>query len=166
MKKVIILTGPGGSGKTTIAELIVKKRGYILIDGDNEDSKFFPNGDQWLPENTEKLKQAHNKILQKTEQLVKDGNNVVVDYIIFGRYTEFLDKFKKSFGNDLDIKVLLPAQDEIIKRDRERENWTTGIERITAVSTELESIKEYIGADNFIDTSKESPEKTFEKYFK
>ena len=45
--KVILLTGPGGSGKSTVAELISNKFGFTLIDGDNLDTEFFPGGEQW-----------------------------------------------------------------------------------------------------------------------
>lgn len=165
MPTVLILTGPGGAGKTTIAKLIAERCGYEYIDGDREDTEFFPDGDQWLPENTDKLQRAHEKILQKTKSLVDQGKNVVVDYIIFGRYSEFLEMFRKQFGDDLQIKVLFAAHDELVNRDKEREVWTTGAERIKAVSGELMAIKDKIGADNFIDTTGQTPEETFEKYF-
>ncbi len=165
MLKVLILTGPGGAGKSTIAQLLVEQCGFVLLDGDSEDTEFFPDGDQWLPENTEKLRLAHEKILQKVKSLSSQGKNVVVDYIIFGRYTEFIESFQKEFGNKLEIKVLMPSQDELIKRDAERECWTTGPDRIAAVYAELLPLKEKIGKGHFIDTSNQTPEETFQMYF-
>jgi adenylate kinase family enzyme len=165
MPKVLILTGPGGAGKSTIAELLVEQCGFVLLDGDREDTEFFPDGDQWLPENTEKLRLAHEKILRKAKSLWSQGKNVVVDYIIFGRYVEFLELFQKEFGDDLEIKVLMPSQRELIKRDAERECWTTGPDRIAAVAGELLLLKEKIGADNFLNTSNQMPEETFRMYF-
>lgn len=140
-KKILILTGPGGSGKTTIADLLVKVCGFVKIDGDNLDTEFFPNGDQWFPENSEKLKLAHQKIFTEVKKRFSDGkNNVVLDYIIFGDYLRFIEMFKKEFGDRLEIKVLFPSKEEMIKRDKERECWTTGIEHISAVRTELLTI--------------------------
>lgn len=165
MKKVIILTGPGGVGKTTIAERIEKECGYFLLDGDHEDSEFFPEGGQWLPENSDKLKKAHDKILDKTKELIRGGKRVVVDYIVFGRYEEFFDAFRKEFGDDMQIFVLFPKQEETIARDRDRTCWTTGEDRIKAVYREFEELRDIIGRENYIDTSGQSPEESFERYF-
>lgn len=162
---VLLMTGPGGAGKSTIAKLIASKRGFEYVDGDREDTEFFPDGDQWLPENSEKLTLAHKKILKKTKDLVAQGKSVVVDYIIFGQYLEFLKMFQEAFGDSSITKVLFPSEQEMIQRDKQREGWTTGAKRIREVRFEFESIKSEIGADNFIDTSNQTPEETYEKYF-
>jgi adenylate kinase family enzyme len=165
-KKVLILTGPGGSGKTTVADLLVEKCGFIKIDGDVLDTEFFPDGGQWFLENSKKLQQAHEKIFTEVKKQFNDGeNNVVLDYIIFGDYLKFFEMFRKEFGDRLEIKVLFPSKEEMIKRDKERECWTTGIDRISAVRAEFETIKKVIGEDNFIDTTSQTPIDTFEKYF-
>lgn len=165
--KVLILTGPGGSGKTTMADLLVKRRGFVKVDGDKLDSEFFPEGRHWLTENSKKLKQAHDKIFTEVKKAFDEGkNNVVLDYLIFGHYLEFFEKFKKEFGDSLEIKVLFPTKEEMIKRDKERECWTTGIERISAVRAEFEAIREAVGRNNFIDTTGQTPNDTLEKYFK
>jgi len=165
-KRVLILTGPGGSGKTTIADLLVERRGFIKIDGDDLDTELFPNGGQWFPENLEKLRQVQKKIFTEVKKTFNNGkNNVVLDYIIFGNYLGFLEMFKGEFGNRLEIKVLFPTKEEIAKRDKERECWTTGIDRISAVRAEFEGMRNVIGKDCFIDTTGQTPGDTFEKYF-
>lgn len=162
MPKVLLLTGAGGAGKSTVAEIIAKREGYVYLDGDNEDTEFFPDGNQWLPKNTKKLQMAHNKILQKTVELVEQGKSVAIDYIIFGRYAEFVHSFQEKFGDGFSVIVLSPSQEELIKRDIERECWTTGADRIAVVSAELEAIKDVIGIENFLDTTGQSPEETME----
>ncbi|MCD4704523.1 AAA family ATPase [bacterium] len=163
--QVLILTGPAGSGKTTIAELLVKNKDFVLLDGDYEDTEFFPNGNQWLPENYQKLCQAHDKILKKVKDIFESGKSVVVDYIIFNQFSEFIDKFKKEFKDNLKIKVLFPDKNVMIERDQERKCWTAGEDAINNIYNKLEVIKSEIGADNYIDTSDEAPEKTIEKHF-
>ncbi len=167
MPKVLILTGPGGSGKSTIAKLLAERCNYEYLDGDREDTEFFPGSDdyQWSPENSELLQLAHQKILNKTKEFYRKGCNVVVDYIIFGHYLEFLQKFSQEFGNDLTVRVLMPKLEETIRRDQERNIWTTGADRIKAVTKEFMTIKDKIGAENFIDTTGQTPEETFERYF-
>lgn len=160
MSKILLLTGPGGAGKSTIAQLIVNDGGYVLVDGDHEDTEFFPDGDQWLPENGHLLARAHQKILQKTKALMNMGRNVVVDYIIFGQYQNFITMFQREFGNDFSVKILFPTVQVLSQRDQERECWTTGAERISAVYKEFEDLQKYIGKDCFLDSSEQTPEET------
>ena len=160
--RVMLITGAGGSGKSTIASMLAANNDFVYLDGDNEDTEFFPNGNQWLPKNEDLLKKAHEKILLKTKVLVDDEKNVVIDYIIFGRYTEFIDSFRTEFGDNFSLRVLFPSVKEIVKRDLERECWTTGKERINAVYSELEAARDTIGGENYVDTTEESPEETFQ----
>ncbi len=153
----MVLTGPGGSGKTTIAELLAQQYGYSSIDGDNLDTEFFPNGGQSLPENLDRLKLAHQKILQAAKDASLHGNNVVVDYIIFGDYMNFFEIFRREFGDKLEIKVLWPSEDVNINRDKTRECWTTGADRIRAVRNKLWSFRDCIGKGNYINTSELTP---------
>ncbi|MDD5590020.1 MAG: AAA family ATPase [Candidatus Portnoybacteria bacterium] len=165
MNKVLILTGPGGSGKSTIANLLVEKCEFVKIDGDELDGKFFPKGEQWLPKNLNNLRRAHDAILKETKKFFKQGKNIVLDYIIFGDYINFFKEFKKEFGKNLEIKVLFPSEEEMIRRDKERACWTTGEERISTVRKEFENIRKFIGKKNFIDSTGQKPEETLQKYF-
>lgn len=168
MKKniILILTGPGGSGKSTIAKIISEKCNFLLIDGDQIDTEFFPNGGQSLPENLDNLIKAHNKIFLETKKNYKKGRNIVIDYIIFSDYLNFLNKFKKEFGANLVIRVLLPDEYENIVRDKERSCWTTGPKNIKRVRKEFLSIKGQIGEENYIYNNNQTPKETFNKYFK
>jgi adenylate kinase family enzyme len=160
-RKVLLLTGPGGSGKTTIAELLAKRHGFGCIDGDDLDSEFFPDGGQWLPENSNRLKLAHEKILAEVIKAFNYGkDDVVLDCIIFGDYHGFMKQLKNEFGNALVVKVLFPTKEEMVKRDRARKCWTTGIERISTVRAELSAIQDVIGEDSYLDTTGQSPDDT------
>jgi len=158
--KILLLTGPGGAGKSTIAEILEDKYDYLHIDGDQLDTEYFPNGGHYLPENKEKLQKAHQKIFLETKKATSLGRNIVINYIIFGDYLNFINLFKKEFGDKLIIRVLLPSEAETILRDKERECWTTGEDRIRQVRAEFFDIIEEVGRENFIDTSGQTPEET------
>jgi len=166
MKRVIVLAGAGGSGKSSLARLIRDRCGYVLVDGDMEDTEFFPDGGQWDPANSELLTAAHDKIIGIVRGLLNDGNKIVVDYIIFDRFLEYFEKFEASFAEELRIVVLFPSEKATVFRDLERECWTTGTERIRAVRRKLEAVRGVLGNDKFIDTSGQNIEETFSKYFK
>jgi hypothetical protein len=109
---------------------------------------------------------AHDEVLAETQRIFNDGeNNVVVDYIVFGDYINFINKFKNAFGDKLVIKILMPEEKELVKRDKERECWTAGPEHIQRVINELNSIKAVVGEENYINTTFQTPEETFQKYF-
>ena len=160
MKKVLLLTGPGGAGKTTVARLLAEQGGYAWLDGDAVDSEFFPEGGHWLPQNAETLRLAHDKILGEARKLFDEGNSVIVDYIVFGHYKEFIERLRREFGKVLAIKVLFPSKEETVRRDIDRECWTTGEKRITEVMAEFEELKGYIGSENYLDTTGQTPEET------
>ena len=44
MPKVLLITGPGGSGKTTVSEMLSQRSGFEYLDGDKVDTEFFPDG--------------------------------------------------------------------------------------------------------------------------
>lgn len=160
--RVLLLTGPGGSGKSTIAKLLEEFYNFAYLDGDHEDTEFFPEGKQWFPENASLLKKAHDKILQKTKQLVYKGKRVVIDYIIFDDYINFIESFRNEFGSDFSVIVLFPSNEELIKRDAERECWTTGKDRINVVYSEFEDLRVMIDSECYLDTTGMTPEATLD----
>ena len=174
LPNIVLLLGSGGVGKTTIAEKLSKEYGYHWLDGDNADTEIFPNGGQWKKENQKKLKKAHELVLKKTNEVFKTGKRVVVDYIGFNylmakiisknkKYLSlkttylkhYLDLFVDNFGKDLRIVILTADMETIIKRDKDREYWTTGKANVELVLGRLDELKNCYG-ESFIDTSKMS----------
>ena len=154
MKNVILLIWPWGVGKTTIAELLRDKHGYHYLDGDHEDTEFFPKWGQWEKKNYPLLKKAHKKILDTTKKLVDAGKKVVVDYIVFYDHLDYIQSFKNSFPEeDLQIVILTADPEIIIQRDTARECWTTWSEMIWKVLGLLEEIREEVWENLFLDTT-------------
>lgn len=155
LANIVLLLGPGGVGKTTIAEKLSEEYGYYWFDGDNADTEIFPNGGQWEQENQEKLKKAHKLILKKTNEIFETKKRVVVDYIGFNYLEHYLELFIEEFGKDLKIAILVADLATIVKRDTERECWTTGKANIELVLDRIKELKNEYG-DCFIDTTQMS----------
>lgn len=165
MKQVTLLLGPSGSGKSTIAQLLVEQKGYQLIDGDQLDTEFFPKGGQWDKNNSDNLQKAHTKILEHTASTLLNTDKVVIDYIVFDDILEFVSKAKEKFGDSFQVKILFPAESENLKRDTERTNWHSGLEKIQIMRGRLESLKGNLDNTSFIDTTGLTPQETVDKYF-
>ena len=162
MPHVVLLTGPAGAGKTTIAKLLTEKNDYHYIDGDHEDTEFFPKGGQRLPENAELLKKAHQKIIDLARGAADEGRNVVIDYIIFDHHADFIASLKGLFDSRFKIVVLMPSYEETVKRDHEREIWTAGENAIQIARQQLEELKGEIGEESYIDTTHFTPEESYQ----
>jgi adenylylsulfate kinase-like enzyme len=159
---VLILTGPCGVGKTTIANLIAQNNHFIHIFGDNIQSELYP-GIENIAAYPGALEKIYKEILQKAKKLFKEGKNVVIDYIIVDQKT--IEEYKEAFSGNLLIKVLLSKKEVIAERDGTRIDWRAGEKFIGELCDLFAGIKDYIGTDNYIDTSLETPEETYSKHF-
>lgn len=157
--KILLLTGPAAAGKTTIAKLLAEQFGFLYLDCDKIDSQFLPEGLHYLLENSPKLKSAHQAILATINKNKTQNKPIVLDYIIFGHYKEFIHGLTTSYPNTV-IAVLFPTKEEMIKRDIERDCWTAGEKRIREVYADFERLEGFIGEKNYLDTTNQTPEQT------
>ena len=159
---VFILTGPCGVGKTTIADLIAQNYHFIHIFGDDIQSELYP-GIENIASYPGALERIYNEILQKAKKLFEDGENVVIDYIIIDEKT--IEEYKKVFSGNLLIRVLLSKKEVIVERDGARIDWRAGEKFISELHDMFISARDYIGVENYIDNSEETPEETYLKHF-
>lgn len=162
--KVALITGPGGSGKTALSEQLQKRYGVTCIDGDYAASQVVDPADIWIESRLADLKKAQDAVIDAAKKAYERGENVVIDFIIYKDFSQFIQKCRGVFGEDLCVRILLPDEQTIIQRDCERECWTTGKDRIREVTQLIQqdaSLKEYI-----VDTSNQSLDQSIESYFK
>lgn len=159
---VLIITGPCGSGKSTIANLIVQNNNFVLISGDDIKNELFPEIEN-ITDYPEALEKVYTEIYHRAWKNFMCDKNIVIDYIVLGQ--KRIDDYKKAFLKNIKITVLLPRKEIIIRRDKERECWTSGEECIIALYNDFNKLMDYIGAENYIDNSEETPEETYMKYF-
>jgi adenylate kinase family enzyme len=114
MNKIIIIRGPLGVGKTTIAKLLAEKINaqYISLDQILKDNNL--EGKDGIP--VENFIKANDIILK----MVKNSTDTfIVDGCFY--YQEQIDDLKSKFSNDLIFFSLISDVEKCIERDSQRE---------------------------------------------
>ena len=118
MKKfLIVIDGPKGAGKSTLADLLVKSiPNTELFSIDGERRLIEKTGDK-----DRDNRAAFLSIVQKLEQLFLNGGNAIVDSAVFGDRLVILEDLVKRFDVQLH-KLSLTAPSEVLRnRVKERE---------------------------------------------
>jgi adenylate kinase family enzyme len=159
MPKIIVITGPCGAGKTTIAKLVTSKLHIPHLQGDEVKEELFP-GLIDISKHPHELSVVKTELLNRAKKLFHGGKSIVVDYMVIG---EYIKEYKNEFGSDLILKVLLPPLEVIAHRDMHRDCWTAGKEHIEELYKEFRRDESTIGIENYIDNSSESAEQTADR---
>jgi len=155
--KIIIITGPCGVGKTTIAKIISKNIDVKVVNGDKIRKSIFPNI-IYITKHPEKLQFVKEKIFELSKQQFFKKQSILIDYVILGE--EYIKRFKNEFKEHLVIKVILPSKEVIYERDKKRSCWTSGQKMIDELYQKYLDLVNVIGKENYINNGKETPEET------
>lgn len=160
--KILFLSGTCGAGKTTISKLF-EKEGWKVLHGDEITNELFGNCEIW--KSPEKLEKVHEKLITDAQKLLKNGKSVVIDFVC-DKKSE-IEFWKQNFP-EVSFQLLHPSLNTIFQRDRENfpDRDEVFEKRTTELHEILENLRELYGAENFLDTSSETPEQTFAKIFK
>lgn len=114
MKNLILIRGPLGVGKTTVAKILTEKlqAEYLSLDKIIDDNNLA--GTDGIP--LESFLKANEIIL---ELAGKNDKIFIVDGCFY--YQEQIDDIKKKFGNKIIIFSLVSSVEKCIKRDSKRE---------------------------------------------
>ncbi len=160
-KKVLLITGTAGAGKTALGQLIECCHNYIFIDGDAIQKR----ENYFAKRNPSHIVDYQTETLHTMLILLALGYNVVVGYIInretLSRYIEELNKHNITPV----FRVLVPERAVCLKRDIDRECWTAGE---NWVDMWYEDMRSYLTTHNSlcIDSSNETLEETYKNHFK
>ena len=159
-RKVLLITGTAGSGKTSIGQMIEHRTGYIFVDGDAIQKRvnFFAK------KNPNMKVDYQAETIDTAVILCGLGYHVVVGYII---NIETLKMYTEELKNHLinpTFRVLVPERSVCLERDFKRECWTAGEKWVDAWYDEMRGFLLTHPAA-CLDTSNETLEETFHKHF-
>jgi predicted kinase len=168
--KVILITGPAGSGKTSLAERIAQNENWIHVSEDQhwvEIQKGHPAGGGRTPEEQRIVQPA---VVLQVRELLSTGNNVVLEFINYENPPRpliyYYEELQKDQCNIL-IKVLRPTELVIWERKKLRgrekdQNYDKELKNSRHQLSCLEST--YIKDEWIIDKSNMTVEEVYTKY--
>lgn len=116
MKKLIIIRGPLGVGKTTISKILSQNLHleYLSLDKIIDDNHLVPPDADGIP--LESYLKANEIILDLAN---KSGNSFLIDGCFY--YQEQIDDLVKKFDDDVTIFTLTSHVEKCIERDSKRQ---------------------------------------------
>ena len=158
---VIVIGGPSGVGKTTLSKMLSKHFNCTYLSEDEIAKEVFPNVYKDIEDHPDKLKIVENQLLKSAKEVFDSRRYVVIDRINLER--ESIEEMKKTFHKHLVLRVLWPPMKTTIRRDKRREDWTSGEDTIRKFYKKYEELKPIIGENNYIDNRHQTPEETLER---
>lgn len=160
-RKVLLISGTAGAGKSALGQLIESKSDYIFIDGDaiskrvNHYAKLDPSA--VVPD-------YQMETIRTMLVLLGLGYDVVVGYVINQQIIIWYREGLTEYQITPIFRVLVPDRSVCIQRDIDRECWTAGEEYVDRWFDEQRS---FLTTDPEIcvDSSQESLLDTFSKHF-
>lgn len=115
MKKIIVIRGPLGVGKTTVAKILAEnlRVKYISLDQILDDNKLVPTDANGIP--LESYLRANEIILVTAND---SKNSFIIDGCFY--YQEQINDLKSKFNNDVMIFTLVSTVEKCIERDSKR----------------------------------------------
>ena len=160
-RKVLIISGTAGAGKTALGQLIESKSNYIFIDGDaiskrvNHYARLNPGA---------AVPDYQMETIRTMLVLLGLGYDVVVGYVINKEVLRLYHERLASYKITPTFRVLVPERSICLQRDVDRGCWTAGVEYVDRWYAEQRAYLK-TDPDICIDSSQETLADTFVNHF-
>ena len=160
-RKVLLISGTAGAGKTALGQFIESKSDYKFIDGDAISKRV--NQYARLDPSTAML-DYQKETIRTMLVLLGLGYNVVVGYVINQEFLRWYREGLARYQITPVFRVLVPKRNVCLQRDIDRECWTAGAEYVDRWYDEQRA---YLKTDPeiCIDSSQETLVDTFDNHF-
>jgi adenylate kinase family enzyme len=170
-RKAILITGPAGSGKTSLAERIAQNENWIHVSEDLhwvEIKKGHPVGESRTPEEQRTVQPA---VVLQIRDLLAKGNRVVLEFINYENPPKPLLYYSEELAKvqcHILVKVLRPSDKVIMARKKIRgrandQDYEQGLKNARHQLACLES--SYIADEWMIDNSEMTVEEVYAQWF-
>ena len=164
--RALVVTGTCGSGKTTVAELLALRAGWVRVSEDDIwHERFGRNrGVFGSSEHRRKRHRVHDAVFASVRGAVALGKPVVIDATVHESPPESFLEYGAFFRRNRiawRICVLHPKLEVAVARDSARSCWNLGPERVATLHAKFTGA--VFPPDVFLDTSFDTPEETMRR---
>ena len=164
-RRVLILTGTCGSGKSTVAQLLADEHGWMRISEDDHwRARYHKNrGELGSEEHRRKRLEIRREVVARVVGAL-EGRPVVIDAIchegIPDAWSDYRDLFD-DVGIECMVRVLHPRLEVAVERDATRAGWRAGAAGVEELWEKFTG--RLFGSDALLDTSDDLPEQSAER---
>ena len=163
MAKVLLITGPAGSGKTTISRIFAERFGWSRVAEDDVWPALFGKnrGTIGSDEHRRKRAEVHEQVFAQLLAARRGGRDVVIEATVHESPPESFAEYRDFFsahGIEWYLRVLYPRVEVAVARDATRHSWHLGAESVAELHAKFTGT--LFPIETYMDNSDESAEMT------
>lgn len=165
-RRLLILTGTCGSGKSTVAQLLAEKHGWTRVSEDDHwQARYHKNrGPLGSEEHRQKRLEIRREVVSRVYSAVSEGRSVVVDAICHEGIPDAWSDYRDLLGCvgvESVVRVLHPRLEVAVQRDATRPGWSAGAAGVEELWSKFTG--DLFGPEALLDTSDDLPDESVQR---